>query len=220
MLAAGLNPVFSHEYEVVREVLIGARHEAGLSQRALAALLGKTGSHVAMIERGQRRVDLLEFCRIAESLGVFAGPSRAADLNRARRVAGRRLERKGRRRVSVGARNRGTEPRIGGQVGGKDSLKGQEAPDVGVRAVAAARHTGQHLGERIDKGDIGAVWRTTKRIQAATPTLRRSIGRPAVSASQVVSRSRNRSFCDPSQAICDSLWTMAGFRKRASTWSM
>ena len=67
-----LNPVFSDEYEIVRDVLIGARHEAGLSQRALAARLGKTGSHVAMIERGQRRVDLLEFCRIAESLGISA----------------------------------------------------------------------------------------------------------------------------------------------------
>lgn len=66
------NPVFSDEYSVVREVLIEARHEAGLSQRALAARLGKTGSHVAMIERGQRRVDLLEFCRIAESLGISA----------------------------------------------------------------------------------------------------------------------------------------------------
>jgi len=66
------NPVFSDEYGIVREVLIGARHEAKLSQRALAARLGKTGSHVAMIERGQRRVDLLEFCRIAESLGISA----------------------------------------------------------------------------------------------------------------------------------------------------
>ena len=64
------NPVFSDEYGVVRDVLIGARREAGLSQRALAARLGKTGSHVAMIERGLRRVDLLEFCRIAESLGL------------------------------------------------------------------------------------------------------------------------------------------------------
>lgn len=64
------NPVFSEEYGAVREVLIGARREAGLSQRALAARLGKTGSHVAMIERGQRRVDLLEFYRIAESVGL------------------------------------------------------------------------------------------------------------------------------------------------------
>lgn len=64
------NPVFSDEYSVVRQVLIDARRGAGLSQRELAARLGKSGSHVAMIERGQRRVDLLEFCRIADSLGV------------------------------------------------------------------------------------------------------------------------------------------------------
>jgi transcriptional regulator with XRE-family HTH domain len=62
--------VFSDEYSVVRQVLIDARRGAGLSQRQLAARLGKSGSHVAMIERGQRRVDLLEFCRIADSLGV------------------------------------------------------------------------------------------------------------------------------------------------------
>ncbi len=66
------NPVFSSEYGVVREVLIEARRQAGLSQRALAARLEKTGSHVAMIERGQRRVDLLEFCRMADSLGLPA----------------------------------------------------------------------------------------------------------------------------------------------------
>lgn len=63
------NPVFSDEYGVLREALVEARREAGLSQRALAARLGKAGSHVAMIERGQRRVDLLEFHLIAESLG-------------------------------------------------------------------------------------------------------------------------------------------------------
>lgn len=66
------NPVFSTEYGIVREVLIEARRQAGLSQRALAARLEKTGSHVAMIERGQRRVDLLEFCRMADSLGLPA----------------------------------------------------------------------------------------------------------------------------------------------------
>lgn len=66
------NPVYSEAYEAVRAVLISARRERGLSQRALAARLGKSGSHVAMIECGQRRVDLLEFCRIAESLGVSA----------------------------------------------------------------------------------------------------------------------------------------------------
>lgn len=66
------NPVFSDEYGVVRDVLIGARRDAGLSQRALVTRLGKMGFHVAMIECGQRRVDLLEFCRIAESPGISA----------------------------------------------------------------------------------------------------------------------------------------------------
>jgi len=66
------NPVFSSEYGHVRHVLIEARREAGVSQRALAARLDKAGSHIAMIERGQRRVDLLEFCRIAECLGLPA----------------------------------------------------------------------------------------------------------------------------------------------------
>ena len=66
------NPVFSSEYGIVREVLIQARRQAGQSQRPLAARLEKTGSHVAMIERGQRRVDLLEFCRMADSLGLPA----------------------------------------------------------------------------------------------------------------------------------------------------
>ena len=47
-----------------------ARAEAGLSQRTLAARLGKAASHVAMIERGQRRVDALEFYFIAHALGV------------------------------------------------------------------------------------------------------------------------------------------------------
>ncbi|MFN4175653.1 helix-turn-helix domain-containing protein [Phenylobacterium sp.] len=66
------NPVFSSDYGHVRQVLIEARREAGMSQRALAARLDKAGSHIAMIERGQRRVDLLEFCRIAECLGLPA----------------------------------------------------------------------------------------------------------------------------------------------------
>ena len=62
------NPVFSAEYQQVREVLVEARRAAGLSQRDLAAALGKASSHVSMIERGQRRVDLLEFHRIARAL--------------------------------------------------------------------------------------------------------------------------------------------------------
>lgn len=66
----GPNPVFGPAYAEVRAVLAAARHGADTSQRRLAAQLGKAVSHVSMIERGQRRVDVLEFYRIARALQV------------------------------------------------------------------------------------------------------------------------------------------------------
>lgn len=62
------NPVFSEEYRTIREVLIASRHAAGLTQRALAARIGKCSSHVAKVEAGQRRVDVLELYQIAVAL--------------------------------------------------------------------------------------------------------------------------------------------------------
>src|SRR5688572_28850716 len=64
------NPVFGDEYAELRGTLVTARLNAGISQRELASRLGKCASHVAKIERGQRRVDTLEFYQIAASLGV------------------------------------------------------------------------------------------------------------------------------------------------------
>lgn len=64
------NPVFSPEYQRARDVLLRARRRSGLSQRELAHALGKANSHVTRIERGQRRIDLLEFHDIARVLGV------------------------------------------------------------------------------------------------------------------------------------------------------
>jgi len=62
------NPVFS-PYECARGVLLRARRRSGLSQRDLARAPGKANSHVTQIERGQRRIDLLEFHAIAQVLG-------------------------------------------------------------------------------------------------------------------------------------------------------
>lgn len=64
------NPVFSPAYAEVRAILTAARRRADAPQRRLAAQLGKAASHVSMIERGQRRVDVLEFYRIARALGA------------------------------------------------------------------------------------------------------------------------------------------------------
>lgn len=63
------NPVFTDEYAAIRELVVDARRGAGLSQRELAARIDKCASHVAMIERGQRRMDTLELFIIAKALG-------------------------------------------------------------------------------------------------------------------------------------------------------
>jgi hypothetical protein len=55
------NPVFSDEYQLLGDALLEARLGARMTRRGLAERLGKTPSHVARIESGQRRVDTLEF---------------------------------------------------------------------------------------------------------------------------------------------------------------
>lgn len=49
-------------------MLVEARQNAGLSQRALADALGKPPSWVAKVELGERRLDILEFVAIARAL--------------------------------------------------------------------------------------------------------------------------------------------------------
>lgn len=64
------NPVFSDEYQAIREVIISARLEAGLTQREVARRLDKAASHVSLIERGERRIDMLEGYRFACLVGL------------------------------------------------------------------------------------------------------------------------------------------------------
>jgi transcriptional regulator with XRE-family HTH domain len=66
------NPVFSDEYRAIIEVLKTARRASQLSQRELGARLGKSQSHVARIEWGERRVDTLELFRMAKAFGMPA----------------------------------------------------------------------------------------------------------------------------------------------------
>ena len=76
------NPIFGDEYESIVTTLIEARMQAGLSQRQLARRLGRSQSHVCMIERRQRRMEIVEFCNIAAALR-FSGPLDEALQNRA-----------------------------------------------------------------------------------------------------------------------------------------
>lgn len=47
-----------------------ARHRAGLTQRDLAKRLGRAHSFIGKIESGERQLNVLEFCELADALGV------------------------------------------------------------------------------------------------------------------------------------------------------
>ena len=82
------SPIFTEDYETMVEILVDTRQTAGVSQRALAQRLGKSQSHINMIEQRQRRVELREFYLICKSLdadpvAVFEQIARALDERRA-----------------------------------------------------------------------------------------------------------------------------------------
>jgi transcriptional regulator with XRE-family HTH domain len=64
------NTIFTEEYAALITVVASARKAAGVSQRELATRLGRSQSHVCKIEARQRRIDTLEFYRIARCLGI------------------------------------------------------------------------------------------------------------------------------------------------------
>ena len=57
------------EHRLLLETLISLRRGAGVTQIELAQRLGKTQGFVSTIERGDRRVDVIEFCVIVRALG-------------------------------------------------------------------------------------------------------------------------------------------------------
>lgn len=58
------------DYRLLLGVLREARKQQGVSQVELAARLGNTQTFVSKCERGERRIDLVEFVEFAEALGV------------------------------------------------------------------------------------------------------------------------------------------------------
>lgn len=62
-------PVPEKKYDRLRVLLVEAREEAGLTQVELGGKLRRPQSFVSKIERGLRRVDLLEFLEIARAIG-------------------------------------------------------------------------------------------------------------------------------------------------------
>ncbi len=62
--------LFSEANERLIAVLVSARHSAGLRQVDLAKKVEKDQSYISNIERGQRRVDVLEFYVLAKAMDV------------------------------------------------------------------------------------------------------------------------------------------------------
>lgn len=66
--------IHTAEYAVLLSEIRTARECAGLSQRELAARLKVPHSWVSKVETGERRIDLVEFCRFLSACGVDPSP--------------------------------------------------------------------------------------------------------------------------------------------------
>ncbi len=62
--------VHTQRYGSFLDRIIEARHSAGLTQQELADKLRRPQSYVSKYERGERRLDVLEFVDIAAAIGV------------------------------------------------------------------------------------------------------------------------------------------------------
>ena len=71
---------FSRKHVQFRKILVQARRDAGLTQVALAKKLGRPQSFVSKFERGERRLDVIEFLEVARALSLDP-PRIIADLD-------------------------------------------------------------------------------------------------------------------------------------------
>ena len=61
---------WSKDRELFRSILKKYRQEVGLTQSELAEKLGMHQSYVSKVENGERKVDVVEFLLIAQTMGV------------------------------------------------------------------------------------------------------------------------------------------------------
>lgn len=64
-----MNPALGKEYERFRALLVEARLGAGMTQSEVASELGQPQSYVSKYERGERRLDVIEFLKVARIIG-------------------------------------------------------------------------------------------------------------------------------------------------------
>lgn len=62
--------VFTGAHKHLVDTLVAARKRTGMTQAQLGGRVGKSQGFISLIERSQRRVDVLEFYALAKALGV------------------------------------------------------------------------------------------------------------------------------------------------------
>ncbi len=61
--------IFDGAHAQLIAIMLAARRRSGLTQADLAAKVGKDQTFISLIERSQRRVDVLEFIALARAMG-------------------------------------------------------------------------------------------------------------------------------------------------------
>ncbi len=67
-----MKSVHSDKYARFLMMIVAARQGAGMTQQQLADALGKPQSYVSKYERGERRLDVIEFLEISSALKMDA----------------------------------------------------------------------------------------------------------------------------------------------------
>ena len=67
-----VNSVHTKRYQILKHLLIEARKAKGLSQAELADVLGRVQTFVSKYERGERRLDIIEFIDVTSALDIAA----------------------------------------------------------------------------------------------------------------------------------------------------
>lgn len=61
--------IFTQRHQDLIGFIASTRKAAGITQAELAGRMGKPQSFMSKVERGERRLDVIEFCQVAEALG-------------------------------------------------------------------------------------------------------------------------------------------------------
>ena len=65
-----IKSAFTKKHETFRRLLVQARKEAELTQVQLAKRLARPQSFVSKFERGERRLDVVEFLEVTSAIGI------------------------------------------------------------------------------------------------------------------------------------------------------